>query len=92
MIGSHINADYIYCKREDKTGQSMMYTFGAFTTTSEGIKYLDHDDKNGNRSTKSPNSSKILFEKIFYVVHFLRWAKELQKSIDAAKNSTGKQF
>ena len=44
MIGSHINADYIYCKREDKTGQSMMYTFGAFTTTSEGIKYLDHDD------------------------------------------------
>jgi len=21
-----------------------MYTFGAFTTTSEGIKYLDHDD------------------------------------------------
>ena len=44
LIGSHINADYIYCKREDKTGQSMMYTFGAFTTTSEGIKYLDHDD------------------------------------------------
>ena len=44
MNGSHINADYIYSKREDETGQSMMYTFGAFTTTSEGIKYLDHDD------------------------------------------------